>query len=258
MIQQMLDFFVYFFSVNPSISGILLAWILALVFGAIWLACYRPPLITKPWLWAVLAAGAVLAPIAITVAAFPIRAGVSWVFGSIWSRETLEQWTLLVSLPSMYLFGLVREGFKLIPVVVYWWRNGRNIEPKLGLAAGAVSGAGFGILEAQWTLNYIFAGGWSWENVQMYGLIALGGFWESFFVLGTQIASCALAGWGLAKGWGWQFYLLAAFVYLFPTYSYVLVSKELITGMQAEFLIAAWALTATGVALWLREKKSKA
>jgi len=258
MIQQMLDFFGYFFLVNPSILGIIRAWILALVFGAIWLACYRPPLLTRPWLWAVLTAGAILAPIAIAVTVFPLRAGISWVYGSFWSQETLAQWALLASLPSMYLFGLVREGFKLLPVVVYWWCNGRNIEPKLGLAAGAVSGAGFGILEAQWTLNYILASGWSWETVQMQGIVALGGFWESFFVLGTQVASCALVSWGLARGWGWQFYLLAAFVYFLPTYSYVLVSKELITGMQAEFLIAAWALIATGVALWLRERKSKA
>ena len=258
MIQQMLEFFVYLFSVNQSILGITVVWLLVLVFGAIWLACYRPQLFSRPWLWVVLAGGAVLAPIAITVVAFPLRYGVSWVFGSIWSSETLEQWALLASIPSMYLFGLVREGFKLVPVVVYWWRKGKDMEPKEGLAAGALSGAGFGIFEAQWTLNYILASGWSWENVQMYGLIALGGFWEAFFVLGTQVASCALAGWGLAKGWGWQFYLIAAFVYFFPNYSTVLVGKEVITGMQAELFIAAWALTATGVALWLRENKSKA
>jgi len=252
MIQQMLAFFVFFFS-NPSVLGIGLA----VVFGAIWLACYRPPLITRPWLWAVLAAGAILAPIAIAVTVFPLRLGISWVYGSFWSQETLAQWALLASLPSMYLYGLVREGFKLLPVVVYWWREGRNIEPKLGLVAGAVSGAGFGILESQWTLNYILASGWSWESVQMQGIVALGGFWESFFVIGVNVASCALAGWGLARGWGWKFYLLAAFVYLFPNYSYVLLSKELITGVQAEFLIAAWALIATGVALWLRERKSK-
>jgi RsiW-degrading membrane proteinase PrsW (M82 family) len=252
MIQQMLAFFVFFFS-NPSVLGIGLA----VVFGAIWLACYRPPLIAKPWLWAVLAAGAILAPIAIAVTVFPLRFGISWVYGSLWSRETLAQWALLASLPSMYLYGLVREGFKLLPVVVYWWREGRNIEPKLGLVAGAVSGAGFGILESQWTLNYILASGWSWESVQMQGVIALGGFWESFFVLGIQVAACALAGWGLARGWGWKFYLLAAFVYLFPNYSYVLLTKELITGVQAEFLIAAWALIATGVVFWLRERKSK-
>jgi len=248
----MLAFFVFFFS-NPSVLGIGLA----VVFGAIWLACYRPPLITRPWLWAVLAAGAILAPIAIAVTVFPLRLGISWVYGSFWSQETLAQWALLASLPSMYLYGLVREGFKLLPVVVYWWREGRNIEPKLGLVAGAVSGAGFGILESQWTLNYILASGWSWESVQMQGIVALGGFWESFFVIGVNVASCALAGWGLARGWGWKFYLLAAFVYLFPNYSYVLLSKELITGVQAEFLIAAWALIATGVALWLRERKSK-
>jgi RsiW-degrading membrane proteinase PrsW (M82 family) len=252
MIQQMLAFFVFFFS-NPSVLGIGLA----VVFGAIWLACYRPPLLTRPWLWAVLAGGAVLAPIAIAVTVFPLRFGISWVYGSLWSRETLAQWALLASLPSMYLYGLVREGFKLLPVVVYWWREGRNIEPKLGLVAGAVSGAGFGILESQWTLNYILASGWSWESVQMQGIVALGGFWESFFVLGIQVTACALAGWGLARGWGWKFYLLAAFVYLFPNYSYVLLTKELITGVQAEFLIAAWALIATGVVFWLRERKSK-
>jgi len=252
MAQQMLAFFVYFFS-NPSILGISLA----LVFGAIWLACYRPPLITKPWLWAVLAAGAILAPIAITVAAFPLRFGISWVYGSFWSRETLAQWALLASLPSMYLFGLVREGFKLLPVVVYWWRKGRNIEPKLGLAAGAVSGAGFGILEAQWTLNYIITSGWSWEKVQIEGLVALAGFWETFFVIGVNVAACALAGWGLAKGWGWQFYLIAAFIFVLLNYGTVLVSSGLISAVQAEFLIAALAFLVTGVALWLGERKAK-
>jgi hypothetical protein len=253
MIQQMLNFFVYFFS-HPSIMSVGLA----LVFGAVWLACYRPPLITKPWLWAVLAAGAILAPIAIAITVFPLRLGISWVYGSLWSQETLTQWALLASLPSMYLFGLVREGFKLVPVVVYWWREGRDIEPKLGLAAGAVSGAGFGIFEAQWTLSYIFSSGWSWEKVQIEGLVALAGFWETFFVIGVHVASCALAGWGLARGWGWKFYLLAALVYLFPSYTYVFVNKELITAVQAEFFIAAWALLATGVVLWLRERKSKA
>jgi hypothetical protein len=93
--------------------------------------------------------------------------------------------------------------------------------------------------------------------VQIEGLVALAGFWETFFVIGVHVASCALAGWGLARGWGWKFYLLAAFVYLFPNYSYVLLTKELITGVQAEFLIAAWALIATGVVFWLRERKSK-
>jgi hypothetical protein len=254
MIEQMMEFLSVngIFS-NPSVWGIGLA----VVFGVIWLACYRPPLLTKPWLWAVLAGGAVLAPIAIAVAAFPLRFGVSWLYGTYLSQEDITKWALLLSLPSIYLFGLVREGFKLVPVVVYWWCNGKDIEPRLGLAAGAVSGAGFGILEAQWMLNYIFGSGWSWESVQIQGLIALGGFWESFFILGIQVAACALAGWGLARGQGWKFYLIAACVYLIPAYTLVLVNSELITAVQAEFLVAAWALIATGVVFWLREKKSE-
>ena len=253
MIQQMLAFFVYFFS-NPSVMSVSLA----VVFGAIWLACYRPPLIAKPWLWAVLAGGAIVAPIALAVMFFPLRLGVSWVYGSLWSQETVARWALLASIPSIYLFGLVREGFKLLPVVGYWWRMDRKMEPRLGLAAGAVSGTGFGILEAHWALSYILGSGWSWDKVQIEGLAALAGFWESFFVIGINVASCALAGWGVARGWGWQCYLLAALGYLLSNYTYVLVSKELITGMQAEFIIAALALAATGVVLWLRERKSEA
>lgn len=250
MLQQMLNFFVYFFS-NPSILGISLA----IVFGAIWLACYRPPMFTKPWLWAVLLAGAVLAPIAIAFTAFPLRFGLVQVYGHFWSAKTLTQWSLLASVPSMYLFGLFREGAKLLPVAVYWWRKGRDIDPKLGLAVGAVAGAGYGILEAQWTLNYMLASGWNWESAQIQGLTSFAGFWESFFVVALHIATTALAGWGLAKGWGWQFYLLAAFLYMFPNYSSVLVSRELISGIQAQFFIAAWALSVTGVALWLRERR---
>jgi RsiW-degrading membrane proteinase PrsW (M82 family) len=253
VIQQMLDFLPYFFA-SPSVLG----WGLAVIFGAIWLACYRPPLISKPWLWAVLAAGAVVAPIAIAVTVFPLRAGITWVCSHLWSTETIAQWTFLLSALSMFLWGLVREGFKLLPVVGYWWYEGKGIDPKLGLVVGAISGAGFGILESQWTLNYIIASGWSWDAVQIQGITVLAGFSESFFMVGIHIASCALAGWGLARGWGWQFYLLAAFIYLVPNYSYVLTTKELITGGQAELLIAVWALVVTGVALWLRERKSKA
>ncbi len=141
-------------------------------------------------------------------------------------------------------------------MVFYWWRKGRSIEPKLGLAAGAVSGAGFGILKAQWTLNSVLAYSWSWEKVQLLGVKQLAGFWESFFVIGVDVAACALAGWGLARGWGWQFYLIAAFVFVCMNYSTVLLASGLISAVQVEFLIAALAFLVTGVALWLGERKT--
>ena len=253
MIQQMLDFFPYFFS-SPSVLG----WSLAVIFGAIWLACYRAPLISKPWLWAVLVAGAILAPIAIVITSFPLGIGISKLFNHFMNQQTIQGWAWLLSIPSIFIFGLVWEGAKLVPVGVYWWRKNRVIEPKFGLLIGAVAGAGFGILEAQWALNYyILDSKWSWQLVQAQGFSALSGFWESFFVLGLNVASTALAGWGLAKGWGWKFYLLAAFVYLVTNYNIVLVNYELISATQAQFIIATWALIVVGGTLWLRERKSK-
>lgn len=249
MLQQMLQFFIYFFS-HPSAWGIGLA----LVFGAVWLACYRPPILKKPWLWAVLAAGAVLAPITLAVVSFPLRYGISIAYGSFLSAATISQWALLASLPSMYLFGVVREGFKLLPLVVVWWRMGWRITPGLGLTSGAVCGAGFGILEAMWAHNYVFYTGWRWENVQLQGVGQLVGFWESFFLLGANLASTALVGWGIGRGRWWRFYLLSAMIYLVVNYNYVLVRKEIVSATQAEFIIAACVLLATGIVLWLREK----
>lgn len=252
MLQQMLQFLIHFFS-PPTAWGI----VLAIVFGIAWLACYRPPFLGKPWLWAVLAAGAILSPITIAIVAYPVRYAISTGYAQLWTPEMISRWALLASLPSMYLVGLVREGFKMLPVVVVWWRKGWEIDPKLGLITGGVCGAGFGILEAMWTHNYIFSTGWSWANVQLQGIGQLVGFWESFFLLGANLASTALVGWGIGTGRWWQFYLLAAVIFLVLNYNYVLVSKEIVNATQAEFIIAACALVVIGVVLWLREKNSE-
>lgn len=251
MIQQAHDLLVSFF-VKPSLLGIGLA----IAFGAIWLVIYRPPLFKTPWMWAVLAGGAILAPVAIFLVKFIATPVVGGLFRRVWSAQTLQDWFLLAVIPRLFVLGLAREGVKLVPVVVYWLCKGRKMEPKLGLALGAVAGAGFGVLEAQWVLKYIFADGWSWADVQKYGaVIALSGFWETFFIVGYNVAACALAGWGLGKGWGWQFYLLVALAYAVLMYSPLLAQVELVGFVQMELIVATWALLLTGVALWLRENR---
>jgi hypothetical protein len=250
----MLDFLTAYFWANPSVLG----WSLALVSGVIWIACYRPPLISRPWLWAVLVGGAVAAPIAIVITSFPLGYGIGRLLSSYWSQQTVQSWGWLISIPSIFIFGLIWEGAKLVPVTIYWWRKNRDIDPKFGLLIGAAAGAGFGILLAQWSNNFFISdNSWSWQLVQAEGFQAISGFWESFFVLGLNVASTALAGWGLAKGWGWKFYLLAGSVYLVTNYSTVLVSYGLVSATQAQFIIATWALITVGVTLWLREREPK-
>jgi len=260
----MLDFLSWYFWASPSILG----WSLAIIFGAIWLACYRPPMTIKlwlwgirvnnPWLWVVLVGGAVMAPIAIVIVSFPMSYGISKLLGYYLSRDAVQTWNWLLSIPSIFIFGLVWEGAKLVPVAIYWWRKNRDLDPKSGLLVGAVAGAGFGIMVTQWANNlFISNTNWNWQFVQVQGFPAFSGFWESFFILGLNVASTALAGWGLAKGWGWKFYLIACGVYFVTNYNTVLLSRELISATQVEFLIAAWALIVVGVTLWLRDRQSE-
>jgi RsiW-degrading membrane proteinase PrsW (M82 family) len=254
MVDQMISTFKAFFQ-NPSAWGIGLA----IAFGAVWLAGYRPPLFKKPWLWVVLIGSAFLTLTALCFVQTPLAAWIGQELGRFWSEEGAVRWILLAGIPYVLLGGLVQEGSKLVPVVVYWWRSGRNIDPKLGLAIGAVAGAGFGIFETQWMHNQIFASGWTWEAVQSGGFMALinAGFWQTFFVVAGHIAFCALAGYGLARGWGWQFYLIASALHGLLDYATVLFLAGLFTIVHASIYVALVAMLVTAWALWLRWRKQK-
>jgi len=258
MLEQMVNFFVSGF-VYPGIlwNQLLLGIGLGIVFGAIWFAPYWTPIFKKPWAWAVLVGSALLSWAAVSFIQIPLQVWTGQALVNFWSQEVLMRWLLLAGIPQILLSGLVQEGSKLVPVVVYWWRKGRSIDPKLGLAIGAVAGLGLGVFEAVWVHNTIFASGWSWEVVQTSGLVVLAGFWERFFAVAFHIAVSALAGYGLAKGWGWQFYLLAAFLHGFLNYSALLVQSGSLTIVQIEIFIAAVAVLVTAGALWLRWRKSE-
>jgi len=253
MLQQMIDVFTSAFHF-PGLSGwlILLAIFLGIVFGAIWLAPYLPPLLKKRGLWIVGITSAFLTWIGIAFIQVPLQRWTGQALNYFWDVRTLTQWLFLTGIPQILLSGLVQEGSKLVPVVFYWWRNNWKFTPQFGLIAGAVSGAGFGIFEAVWVHNTIFATGWNWMYVEAGGFVALLGFWERFFCVGFHISASALAGYGLAKGLGWQFYLIASVLHAATNYSIVLLQKGLLTSVQTEFYIAGLALAITAVALWLR------
>jgi RsiW-degrading membrane proteinase PrsW (M82 family) len=242
MINDAVNYFVSFFQ-NPSAWGIGLA----IGFGVVWLACYRPPLIKKPWLWAVLAGSAFFTLAAVCFIQMPLQT---------WAGQALGYaGILVVGIPIVLLSGLVQEGAKMVPVVVYWKRSSKNIDPKLGLAIGAVAGAGFAIFEAQYILNVIFSYGWTWAAVQAGGFMALLVFWERFFTVAAHIAFSALAGYGLAKGWGWQFYLIASGLHALLNYGSILWQSGLLTDLYVEIYAAVLAVAVTAWALWLRWRK---
>jgi len=257
VIDDMVGYFLSFFQ-SPSGLGttyLAMAIGLAIGFGGVWLTCYWPPLFKKPWLWAVLVSSAFLTVAAVCFIQTPLNTWVLQALGHFWSQETLASWILLAVVPLVLLSGLVQEGAKLVPVVVYWRRSGKSLDPKLGLVIGAVAGAGFAIFEAQWTHNRIFADGWTWGAVQTYGFVALLGFWQKFFAVAAHIAFSALAGYGLAKGWGWQFYIIAVALDSLLNYASVLYNAQLLTNIQAIIYISVLPALVTAWALWLRWRR---
>ncbi len=253
MIQEMVQFFNSAFSF-PGLSWrlILLAVALGLAFGAIWLAGYRPPLIRKPWLWGIGIVSAFLTWAAIAFIQIPLQELTGRVLLHFWSQSTLLAWLLPAAIPQILLSGLVQEGAKLVPTVFVWWRRGRILDPKLGLIAGAVAGAGFGVFEAVWVHNSIFASGWGWQTAQAAGFPAVLGFWERFVTVAFHTGVAALAGYGLARGMGWQFYLIASVLHGAANYSVILLQKGSLTSVQTEIYVSLFAFAVMAVALWLR------
>lgn len=258
MINTITNFFISGF-VFPGIllSQVLIGIGLGIVFGAIWYASYWTPVLGRLWPWAILASSAIISWAAISFVQIPLQAWSGQALSYFFSQAVLMRFLLLASIPQILLSGLVQEGSKLVPVAIYWWRKGKKMDPKLGLVIGAVAGLGFGVFEAVWVHNSVFIAGWSFDAVKAGGLvIGLVSFWERFFIVAFHTAASAIAGWGLAKGWGWQFYLIASFAHGILNYSAALYSVGILGPMQLSIYASVWSLIVTAAALWLRYRKT--
>lgn len=258
MWDYMIEFFKSFFVVPGLTWNYALVSIgLAFAFGAAWFTAYWTPILKKPWAWAIFIVSAILTLLAITFVQIPLQWWTSELINNSFSEQVILDWLLLLGIPTILLSGLVQEGAKMVPMVFYWQRQGRSITPRMGLIIGAVAGLGFGIFEAVWVHNMILASGWSWAAVQSGGVTALAGFWERLFAVGFHIAASALAGYGLAKGWGWQFYLIASGLHAALNYGLVLATFGLFGTVGLEIYVAIGAALVTAVALWLRWRRTK-
>ena len=74
-------------------------------------------------------------------------------------------------------------------------------------------------------------------------------------MVAAHTAFSALAGYGLARGKGWQFYLIASGLHALLNYSAVLLRAGVITMTQLEIYVLVLALAVTGWALWLRWRR---
>lgn len=245
MWETIWQLFISFYN-NPGGLGIGAA----LVLGAIWLGAFAPPVHKRPWLWAVLAGGAILFGPTVAFIQVPLQLLADQALLRFWPEATLQH-VLLVGIPALVLAGLVQEGLKLLPPLIYLRRR-RPLSKRDALILGAVAGVGFGIFEAVGLLGPIFTSGFTWTTVQTQGWLALLPFWERFSFIGFHAGATALAIYGWNKGKGWQFYLLVAALHIIVNYGAILFAAELLTAVQVEIYTSALAVAVLIPAFRLR------
>lgn len=247
-----IEYFLSYFT-NTNLFGV----IIALLFGAIWIACFKPPLFQRLWLWEILAGSAIVTLIAVSFIQVPLQNAISKDINELMSAYNIVRAMLLNGIPLAIVAGLVQEGAKLIPPVIYWLLQKRDVNTRLMIIIGAIAGAGFGIFEAQWIHNIYFASGWNWELVQNAGPIAFLPFLLTFSTVAFHTGACALNCYGLAKGFGWLSYLVIAIVNALMQYCNYVRGIQLMSFLLAQICITSLAVIVMAVALWLRWKKQK-
>ncbi len=252
--DSMMEYFKSWFNYTGMEGKIILLSLgLALAFGIIWLLGHRPPLFRKPGIWPVAIASALLTVLATTFIYFPLNHYyVEWITSSF-SSTTIADMMLLWTIPLMLIIGLAQEGAKMIPML--FWRVIDNPSTRMGVIIGVAAGAGYGIFEAFYGFNHIFAAGWGWEYVTSGGVEALLPFWLQFWMLACQIGISAIVGYGLVTGRGLGFYFLAAFLHALVAYCNILVAKTIITGNQLGIILAVAGALLMAISLWLRWRK---
>ncbi len=250
--HQMLNEATAWFSYpNATALQLLAAVGLAVVFGAVWLTAHWPPMLRRPWFWAVGVFSAFFTMAAFAFVRTPLQYYYDRLVNHFLSGATISDWLLLLGIPSVVIAGLVLEGAKMVPMLLYWQKEERRLTPAAGLALGAVAGAAFGIFDAFQIFSSLFGAGWTTAALSN-GFPGFATFWERFFTIGFNTGVAAMVGYGLARGKGWQYLLVAAGFHALFNYTGYFYAKQYLGLTQVEVLLALIAVIITAVVLIVR------
>jgi RsiW-degrading membrane proteinase PrsW (M82 family) len=234
---------------------------------------YRPPLFKSARLWYVFFIGAILTWAAVSFIQLPLQVWTKDALVHWWNPQTLStaRFILLSYIPIVFIAGIVQEAAKIAPVFFFRQRNKDEFTPQLGLIAGAVAGAGFGIFEAIWKLNLILptigifnsystilsSVGFKSLQIILLGFTPIMGIFGSIYSVVFHIAASALVGYGLAKHRGWQFYLLAVLLNDLINFGAFLAYLRRISMIEGIIWVSVPLVLVTVFALWLRWHKPR-
>jgi hypothetical protein len=257
MVDQMFQLFASFYRLPQAEFGwIVFAIGLALVFGAIWIAGFWPPLFKNWRLWLVMVGAWILPTIALPFIQFPLQSAISapliTFLGKFFQDIAVN---LITGLVMAIISGLVLQGVLLVPVFYYWLNRQGEFNPRYALMVGALSGAIFGAFQAYNLFSKFVEIGIA--SIFQANPITYLAFMDTFFAVAFFAGCTALAAYGLAKGKGWQAYLIFAGVNVVYDYISLLMSAKVIPLWGAEVIVTLMGAAAGGLALWLYWKKTR-
>jgi hypothetical protein len=256
--MQMIEAFKSFFIIPEISLGLALVGLgIAIIFGAIWIAAYYPPIARETWLWIMLVAGFLFTAFLTAFLQIPLQYASTEICDIFLSHENMQTYVLAASIPAMIIASIVQVGAKLLPVVIFWLATKRTMEPKTALFFGVFAGAGIGIIEAFQVHSQLFSYGWSLSLIQNNGILVILPFVERFLSVGFHIGAIAIAAYGLAKGKWWQYSLVIVALYFILNYSTVLMGTQVLSVVLVEIIIFVVAILTSAAALWLRWGKIK-
>ncbi|MEJ2212097.1 MAG: YhfC family glutamic-type intramembrane protease [Anaerolineae bacterium] len=226
--------------------------LLALAFAAPWFLLLAGRWLRRPWLWVVAVAGAVLFSLSIAWVQVPIQQALNDLYLHSLSMDVIQRYVLLLGAPLVLVAGLVQEVAKFLGAVAGLHLDRRPHVARAGLAFGAAAGAGYGVAEAFWVLNQVFAAGFTWATVQLNGAAALVSFIERIFAVMFHIGIASLAAYGYAIHRPWRYLLLAILLHAVVDYTAVMVQAGALSIAGTETVVAIIASVVTGLALALR------
>ncbi len=242
---------IWFLYHNVSGLELLVAAALAIAFGAVWLTAHWPPIFRYRWFWVLGVFSAFFTMAAFAFINTPLQFYYSKLVKHFLNAKTVSDWILLLGIPSVLFSGLVQEGAKMVGMVLYWRQEKRRITPAMGMALGAVVGVGFGIFNTFQIFSAQFGAGWTTAALSS-GFNGIAGFWVAFFTIGLNTALSAMVGYGLARGKGWQYFLVAGGFHALFLYGHYFNAENYFDVVQLSVYIAVIAVILSAIVLLVR------
>jgi len=258
MLEQILRIFTTFYKL-PAVEPwlIIMAIGLALLYGAIWLAGFLPPVFKNWKLWIFAIVSYIIPTIIISFIQYPVKTligqGLTG-FLSLYFQQTAV--VLMAGIIVVIVSGLIIEGAKLVTVFYYRLNWKQEFTPRFGLMLGALSGAVYGMMQA-YVLHSQMAEYGIGAMIEAHGMMAILPYIERFFAVAYCAGTTSLAGYGLATGRGWKFYFIVSGINAVYSYILLMLSAKVLDVIWTEIIITLISLAVIGIALWLYWKKTK-